>query len=383
MKVSDLAQDLDLAESVVLEQCRRLGLDASDAGAELSSTDVVVLRAELANEGSSEGTDASEGDEVSEGDDDDGEVLPAALPVASPSAVGSIPGLVEELTVISPGQASDSRLPGGIRVAPSLAAAAAPSPDVERPAFNKGRRWEPSLRPAIVGILVAGAAFVGSNFVDHPVAILVLWVVVMVALAVSLLGGNRARYHITNHPDQRKGLGIAVALLVLAVAGSVGFGAAVWTVLRSEAPADAPAGLGELSSVQRARWSQQRLMVVFENGWHRPAKDVGTCWEATGSGREQAERIEVGGDSVDCSEPHGFEVIGVYSVDRDADSPYPGVDSLQRTALERCKAAEERLRERPAGLHLLVEYPTEQGWSDADHDVACVAAALSDRRLGR
>ncbi len=380
MKVSELAQSLELPASAVLDQCERLGLDAGWAGAELSATDVAVLQAELASEDPVASTPPVPPTT---------EAWPAASAthepsgLSSPSAVGSIPGLVDELEARPIEPAPAPRLPGGIGAAPAPAAAATPpSPDGERPTFTKSRRWEPSLRPAVVGLVIAAAAFVASNAVEHPVAIVALWVVVVVALVVSLLGGNRARYHITNHPDQRKGLGLAVVALVLAVAATVGFGAVLWTTFRTEPPRDAPAGLGDLSSVQRTRWSQQRLWAVMTNGWHRPAKDVGTCWEADDSGRGQEERVEVGGDSVDCSDPHGFEVIGAYAVDRDADSPYPGVDALRQFALDRCQAAQQDLRARPEGLNFVVEYPTEKGWDDADHDVTCVAAALTARRIG-
>ncbi len=458
MKVSEFADDLELPASVVLEQCARLGLAASWAGAELSTTDMVVLRAELASDDAAAGAGTTPGDGSAPGvgstpialDDADGpvraaaraastdrspvasepgsdpsepvpapadlgsvtaeaptEALPGApsvstdppavpsdapadpadapsVPTGSPAAVGSIPTLAAELTAPSVPPAPAGRLPGGIGGAPSPAAATAPSPDGPRPASSEHhhtRRFDPSLRPAVLGSVVAGLAFVGSNSIGHPVAIGVLWLVVIVGLIAALLAGNRARYHITNHPDQRKGLPIALVALLVALAATVGFGATVYSTFRSQPLADAPMDIGKLSSAQHARWAYQRVLLVKDNGWHRPAKDVGTCWEATGDPREVDHRVEVGGPEIDCRQSHGYEVIGLYGVDKDADSPYPGEEALTAYALDRCKTTQERLQFHPAGLQYLVEYPTEAGWDDADHDVTCVAAALSDRSL--
>ena len=80
MKVSEFADDLELPASVVLEQCARLGLAASWAGAELSTTDMVVLRAELASDDAAAGSGSTPGGDSTPNapDDADGPVLAAA-----------------------------------------------------------------------------------------------------------------------------------------------------------------------------------------------------------------------------------------------------------------------------------------------------------------
>ena len=49
MNVAELAEELGLPPSAVLEQCKRAGIDATWAGADLSGSDVVILRSELAS----------------------------------------------------------------------------------------------------------------------------------------------------------------------------------------------------------------------------------------------------------------------------------------------------------------------------------------------
>ncbi|MEZ5183751.1 MAG: hypothetical protein R2702_18025 [Acidimicrobiales bacterium] len=45
MKVSELAEELGVPASSVLDQCQRFEIGASWAGAELSGSDLVILRA--------------------------------------------------------------------------------------------------------------------------------------------------------------------------------------------------------------------------------------------------------------------------------------------------------------------------------------------------
>ncbi len=40
-----------------------------------------------------------------------------------------------------------------------------------------------------------------------------------------------------------------------------------------------------------------------------------------------------------------------------------------------------RIKNPPADLRVVVEYPTESGWVDGDHDVACVAFAVRETPL--
>lgn len=85
--------------------------------------------------------------------------------------------------------------------------------------------------------------------------------------------------------------------------------------------------------------------------------------------------MEVGGPQVSCDSPHGYEVLGVFAVNRDADAPYPGKAELTAIAVARCEPKVSRIDNRPADFKVVVEYPTESGWVDGDHDVACVAVA--------
>ncbi|HEX2578581.1 MAG TPA: hypothetical protein VHK88_19720, partial [Aquihabitans sp.] len=50
MNVADLAKDLEVAPSTVLEGCQRLGIAAGWAGAELTASEQATLRAALASE---------------------------------------------------------------------------------------------------------------------------------------------------------------------------------------------------------------------------------------------------------------------------------------------------------------------------------------------
>jgi hypothetical protein len=208
--------------------------------------------------------------------------------------------------------------------------------------------------------------------VEHTGTTALCWVAATILLLVSLVCGNRARYRITTHPNQRRGLPLAVVIIVGALLGLVGLGTATWTVMRAAPAAQAPLGLGDVDSVQRLRWGYQRLSVISDHGWQRPAKDAGTCWETVRHDDEprRAERVAVGTDNdISCRAAHQFEVLEVFAPDRDADSPYPGPAELKAAAVERCAADVKALA--PGG-RLAVEYPTKQGWNDADHDVACV-----------
>ncbi len=82
-----------------------------------------------------------------------------------------------------------------------------------------------------------------------------------------------------------------------------------------------------------------------------------------------------------CTSRHDSEVLAVFAVDRDADSPYPGTDALEEVGRRRCRPIVDGLEPVVEDLQVAYEIPTEAGWADADHDVACVAIITSDAPL--
>lgn len=404
MKVNELAKELELPTSVVLEQCLRLGIDASWAGSDLGATDLVVLRAELANDDHREVAPvapvapvaADAPDDVAETPAEDPKPEPdpeleavgaraggsggaAAVP---PTAVGSMPEMTDELMDAAKHGAAD---PMDRRFAGAVNANRPPSVATDRSKIGASatakRRYDAAIRPGVIALILAIAAVVAANAVDQPAVIAALWLGATVALVVALLSGNKARYRVTTHPEQRRGLIAAIVLMVASILGLVGLGTAVWTVVRS-APADqAPMGLGDLNSVNHARWGYQRTKVIADTGWERPAKDVGTCWAPENGSKQEprrGERVEVGEDQVDCDSPHTYEVIGTHSVNHDADAAYPGVAALKKTALARCADEVAKIKRPPVGMRVVVEYPTSTGYADGDHDVTCVVVASRD-----
>lgn len=409
-KVSELAAELQLPASVVLEQCLRLGIDATWAGADLSPAEVAILQTELAHEDPaahpSPTAPLAEAPSVPDPDDvdvaapaiigapsvapassGDGGSSPDAAPLAvPPTAVGSMPEMTDELMRDAADNAGGATRTFAGRDLGS-ADGAPPSVAAERssgriPVTQHKRRFDAAVRPGAIALLLAAVALVGSNLLDEPFLIALLWAFGAVALVVAILSGNRARYRITTHPEQRRGLVAAVVILVAGVVGLAGLVAATVVTVREAPAADAPLGIGELNAVDRARWGYRRLTNVASTSWERPAKDAETCWEV--EARKEArrgERVEVGGRQVSCDTEHGYEVIGVFAVNRDTDSPYPGKAELTRIALSRCEPKVSRIKNPPADLKLFVEYPTEVGWVDGDHDVACVAFAVRDAPL--
>lgn len=422
MNVSELAKELEVPASVVLEQCLRLGIDAAWAGSDLSAVDVVRLRTELAGEVvvddepvestspsvpsvpsvpdpddvEAAAEDASEDGELetvgaaSSRADADAGVAGGGGAALPPTAVGSMPDMSDELMESALHGAADpmERRFAGATVLPPEVRAATGQP--ERPkhlasGFDE-KRTDAALRPGFLALALGIALVVAANSVAEPAVIALLWLLGVVSFVVAAVCGNKARYRITTHPDQRRGLIPAIVLLVASVLGVVGMGATIWTTVRST-PADQPLvksfdpGLGDLSSVQKARWAYLRTRAVADVGWERPAKDVGSCWEAEPKKKpRREERVEVGGAQVPCNQDHAYEVIGSYAVNRTADAPYPGVKSLTATAAARCKAALADLDSRPAGMRVMVEYPTEAGWK-GDHDVTCVVYAPGKKPL--
>lgn len=412
LKVSELAGQLQLPASVVLEQCLRLGIDATWAGADLSPAQVAILEAELAHEDSSTAPAVPSAPSVPEPDPvvepadvpapvaagvgagstgdapaavDPAAVDPAALPVP-PTAVGSMPEMTDALMRDAADNAGGAPrtfagrdLGSGDRVPPSVAAERSSGRIATTP---HRRRLDAAIRPGAIALVLAAVAVLGSNSLDEPFLIALLWVFGLVALVIAALSGNRARYRITTHPEQRRGLVPAVVILVAALLGLAGLITATVVTVRSTPAADAPLGLGDLNAVQHARWGYRRLTKVANTGWERPAKDAGSCWEeAADDDPRREDRVEVGGPQVSCDTPHGYEVLAVFAVNNDADAAYPGEAALTKLTLARCAPKVERVKNPPADFKLFVEYPTERGWVDGDHDVACVAFAVREAPL--
>lgn len=410
MKVSDLAEELEVPASTVLAQCQRFGIDAAWAGAELSGSDVVVLRAELADSAS---IDLTPADPVAEPVAVTAAAAPAApaasLPSAAPAgaavpiedreaadagdpppsnpadlpptAVGSMPEVAAELTPDPDPVPSEPRLPGG----PPAKQGAPAAPEGVRTVAPRTppakRRFDRAARTSVIALVVAAAAFVASNSVDLAALVALLWFVTAASLVVAVVDAFRGRRHALTHPDRVRGAWLASFALVLAVAGIVGITATVLAVTADD-PADAPVDLSDLSSVQVARWGYQRTSLLAGNGWRQVAREDGSCWSSASRRADRAEaRVEATklNTSGSCGEPHTLEVVEVFAFNRDADSPYPGADQILVAAQERCADVFAQVRKKVPEATTDVEYPTEVGWADADHDVACTVSTEAER----
>lgn len=390
MRVRELAEELRLPVGSVVVQCRRLGLEADGTDAVLSAGDVVVLRAELAT-GRGRGTER-------------GETGTGQAPVSSTERVG-VPTPVTPLAppdVEHP--AHQAARPAPPRFAGDVVgagwASASGSAETEPPTGGDGAarrsapgpppartrsRTDPGIRRARIALPLAVLIAIGANFSSIPALIVGCWVLVALFLIVALVAANGARSRITVHPESRSGLGLAMALMAGSTLGLVVGGLTVWTVVRSEPAADAPLGLGDLNSVERARWGYLRLSAVADVGWRPLAKEAGTCWEATRSnGRDTArreERVELGERSVSCDQPHQHEVLGSFAFDTEPDSAYPGVAAFEQRSMARCEPILDGIADLPSDLVLGTEYPTEAGWQAGDHDITCVATAQRAQSL--
>lgn len=376
MNVADLAKEFGVPPSTLLDQCQQLGIESAWAGTELTEIQQISLRSQLVDRNLLPRPPRERSEPAAPS-------MPTSLP---PTAVGSLPGFLDHpeapgamTTVGGAGSfaGNDSRFQGqnlsGVDTQTLQRDVATPS----------RRRMDHSVRPGFIAVVVALAALVGSNFIDHPMAILGLWVLAAISLVVALVSGNRARYRITTHPEKHGGLAISIGILAVAAVTTVMLAMGVWTVLRSAPAKSAPLGIGDQSPVQILRWNFQRMLTIKDAGWQRPAKDAGTCWTVRdGEKQRRANRVEFGARDIDCAAEHDVEVLGVYALNQDADVAYPGVAKLQSYALERCGEALDRLvADASADRKIQVEYPTQQGWADADHDVACVAVSSGEGSL--
>ena len=369
MNVADLAKELGVPPSTLLDQCQQVGIESAWAGTELTEIQQISLRSQLVDRNLVPRAARERADRV----------LPPAAPLP-PTAVGSLPGFLDQVEA-----------PGAVATVGGAGSFAGDDPRVQGRNLggvdtetlqrdvvtHAGRRLDHSVRPAFIAMVIALAALIGSNFIDHPVAILGLWILAAVSLVVALVSANRARYRITTHPEKHGGLVISVGILGVALVTTVMLAMGVWTVVRSAPAAKAPLSIGDQSPVQILRWNYQRVLTIKEAGWQRPAKDAGTCWTIRSNDAEnprRAHRVEIGSRDIDCEAEHDVEVLGVYRVNQDADVAYPGVARLQAYAMDRCtKALDNLVAGAPANPGIQIEYPTQQGWADGDHDVACVA----------
>ncbi|MFN8019740.1 MAG: septum formation family protein [Acidimicrobiales bacterium] len=244
------------------------------------------------------------------------------------------------------------------------------------------RRFDVAVRNTAGALVVGLLAFGGSNLTDNPAIVIGLWVLAVAALLVALFQANRARVHITTHPERLRGLWLTAGMAVLSVVGLLAIGIGTLVALGDGPASDAPADLGDLQSVQVARWTNLRIRRIADNDWKTPAKDAGTCWGAdTKHTREVPDRVESETHEVSCDDGHTEEVPIVFAVNRDADAAYPGVDGLLVAARTKCAPLVRRIGQTKAGkgvaIRLSAEYPTEKGWEAGDHDVACVLITAS------
>lgn len=402
MKVADLAADLEVPASTVLDQCQRFGIDASWSGAELRNSDVAILRAELAvadpaelvvndpsptpgearpsvevDPGASKGTAAEAIDASDPGAVADGRSA-ASSPVMAPSAVGSMPELLDEITP-EPEPEPNARADGGSGYAGAGGEGGGVDPNATRrvspPPAPAKRRLEKRARNSVIALVIAVACFSASNSTEVAAIVVVLWVLTALALGVAVFDGVRGRRRVQVHPDRLHGLWLATVSLVLACGGLVGLTTAVFATVGDAPATEAPAGVGDLQSVQVARWGYQRASRLADNGWKQPARIDGSCW-AVDSGRTRDEqRVEIADatDGTSCTSKHTMQVMKVFALQRDADAPYPGDAKLLLAGQEACRSIGERLAAKDVSFEMKVEYPTEVGWGDGDHDVACVA----------
>ncbi|MCU1357384.1 MAG: hypothetical protein JWM89_2802 [Acidimicrobiales bacterium] len=446
MRIVDLAKELDVPPSEVLQACQRLSIDGSWAGAELSSSDVVVLRAALAsgdgpldltepvaaddgevpvgdvadtdtdNDTDAVTDDADADDDADDADADNAEVTePAPGPdqadqpdqpdqaddVAAsddalpPTAAGSMPDLIEEIT---PEPASEP-VPAGsgpLGLGPGIGPRAGGIPGAPRaPATVTPRRvrhFDRGVRASIVALVLAVAAVVGTNPLRNPGQVAAGWAVAIVLVVACLVSASRGWYRASTHPDRVGGLWLSLTVLVVGAAAAVGLGLGVWTVVRS-APADsAPLTIGKHQGVQRMRWGYKSLMLVSDTSWERPAKDEGTCWEDRQNSsdvvkRRRSLRVEVGQSLILCKGEHVAEVLDVWPVNRDADDPFPGAKQITAQAMPRCQLALDAVKAKAAKkgvsveAQLVIERPTAAGWRAGDRDLTC--EAVTGNRSGK
>ncbi|HEY4377132.1 MAG TPA: hypothetical protein VGM93_08225, partial [Acidimicrobiales bacterium] len=321
MNIADLAEELGVAPSEVLQAARAQGIAASWAGVDLDAGDEALLRTMFVTNGDGPGPglgpdaqdaatpaaeDPSPIDDPGPAGDDVAptEAIPAvvdataalptvapgptAVPTVAPDAVAPLPPNVvaslDDPDELIPHEDHEVR-PGGPLAhagddapdgASNPATVAPVSRDIDVARFAPDaipqqaavtsvtpppvRRIDPAVRRGVIAVVVAVAAAFGANgVVGHSSAVgLLLMVVVTIALLVTALAGNSARYRITTHPERFKGLIVGVALLLVGVLGLVGIGVATWFTLRTAPPGDGVvARIGRTHVVHDLRWSRE------------------------------------------------------------------------------------------------------------------------------
>lgn len=412
MKVSELADELEVPASAVLAQCQRFGIDASWAGAELRGADLVVLRAELAGGSMLDLTDDEPAPDpvIEPTPAAAAEPAPAAVPepvavpatpppapeatsgagrgALPPTAVGSLPDLVDEVT-----PAPEEEPPAAAHVGPIALGQGGVAGTATKPAAggegkvpgersSGGPRLQHSIRSAIIATGVGAAAFAVSNVVDLAIFVALLWLVAAICFVIAVIDAFRGYRHASMHPQRYRGTWTAIVVLVLSLGGVVAVTASVLAVTADDV-SDAPPVVQDLSSVQLARWGYQRTMRLSDNGWQQPAREDGSCWRSQPKrddrSEQRVERVELN-DSESCNARHSLEVVDVFAYNRDADAPYPGVDQLLVAGQKTCAAALESAQGEEPDAALLVEYPTQSGWGDGDHDIVCAITTPVPRK---
>lgn len=286
-------------------------------------------------------------------------------PPLPPTAAASVPSFVHG--VADP----DAPRPPGVGPIPDEAEAGPVTASTERrPPFDR------SIRPGLVGLAAAIVAVLVAERLGTPILVLVCWIVAVLAALTAAIAGNRARYRITNHPDRRRGLTLALIAQLGGFVVLVGLVAGVFLAVRTAPLDDAPV-LGGSNGIERLRWGYQRVRLVQRNGWHPVARDSGSCWTADPDGteaekRDVLDRVEESLRRTSCGTRHSHEVLGVYAVDPRADAPYDAA-RIRDEVLRRCRADWDASI--PAGATYALEWPTAPSWDRGDHDVACLLVA--------
>lgn len=360
--VSELAAELNIPPSVLLEECHRSGVEASWAGARLSPVAASMLR-----------------DRLGVGAEPPLRREPrpprsTASPKLPPTAVGSLPEAA--------GGVQDPHGPGPL---PRNDQVQGEATEVsERTLVEPTRRFDVTARRAIVAAGIGLVLVVATPSSPHVLVTIAGWLLLGVAAGVAFISGNRSRYKISTHPEKFRGMVPAIVAMVVGLGLLIGLGVGIWTVLRSAPASAAPDLVGSRADVAELRWTYHRVARIKDAGWHRPVKDAGTCWVLPEDDDEEPRdelRVETSYRDRSCEGAHDVEVLAVFAVDRNADSPYPGIDDLKAFGLGRCSPVVDALAELPRSTRIEIEYPTEDGWKRADHDVACVAVVTRNGSL--
>lgn len=106
---------------------------------------------------------------------------------------------------------------------------------------------------------------------------------------------------------------------------------------------------------------------------------VGDCFDAMATENNEVSDVP----TVDCSEPHDFEVIRAVNMEGSA---YPGADALFEFADAECEAAFEAYTGRSysdsGGLDYDYLYPTQGSWAVGDREVLCLVFDWDDVIVG-